>query len=653
MQKKLPKLTREMVKNGYPAIQDFKIDGHGRYHLFGLIGNENKPGFYSIELTASGLSADYGDSVSGNHYSWMESAGGPLSPEEAEELERQQDKASDEFEAMLQRRSEKFAREMELCWNEGKELKSHQDPEIIMDGDNDQDKKAEALQVEIKKMAGLDALAQEIERNRLSEKYGIRKIVIDRYLARQPKENGDTKKVVDELLPAEEPVDGEKLLNGILAELSVRVVLPEQAAETITLWVLLTYCHEAFSILPLLGITSPVKRCGKTTLIEILQGLVNKGLAASSITPAAAFRTIEKYCPTLLIDEADTFLKNNDELRGIFNSGHTRASAFVIRVEGDDHEPVKFSTWAPKAIGMIGTLPDTIEDRSIVISLRRKLAAEKIIRTGLDFAEKSADVRAGCRRWADDHIEQLKAVRVTVPASGNDRADDNWSPLFAIAEVVGGSWPEKVKTTMAALVRASDDEAIGSKLLGDIKGVFEAGGSDKIFSHDLVEALKDLPESPWADWSRGKGLTTNWLGRLLKPFNVKSKTMRIDEDRFKGYSLESFQDAFKRYIPPIPSVTPCQFNDFNNLGENQNVTQDNDVTDEIQRNHSESLDCHDVTDEMADIGGKKKIKQCFQCPAHDKAQMVCYAASYFKGKAATGVPCKTAVESCSHFERTV
>ena len=85
-------------------------------------------------------------------------------------------------------------------------------------------------------------------------------------------------------------------------------------------------------------------------------------------------------------------------------------------------------------------------------------------------------------------------------------------------------------------MRASDDEAIGSKLLGDIKGVFEAGNLGRIFSNDLVEALKDLPESPWADWSRGKGLTTNWLGRLLKPFGVKSKTMRIDDNRFKGLS---------------------------------------------------------------------------------------------------------------------
>ncbi len=198
-------------------------------------------------------------------------------------------------------------------------------------------------------------------------------------------------------------------------------------------------------------------------------------------------------------------------------------------------------------------------------------------------------------------------MRVTVPASGNDRADDNWSPLFAIAEVVGGSWPQKVKTAMAALVRAGDDEAIGSKLLGDIKGIFEARNLDRIFSNDLVESLKNLSESPWADWSKGKGLTKTGLARLLKPFGVKSKTMRIDEDRFKGYSLESFQDAFKRYIPPLPSVTPCQINDFNNLGENQNVTRDNDVTDEKCDNPLNLFDCHVVTDEIEDFQGKEGV----------------------------------------------
>ncbi len=329
-----------------------------------------------------------------------------------------------------------------------------------------------ALKTEVSKILDLDIIEREFARDRLSDKYNVRKSIIDEYISQLCEQSQDEKikSIVSDVRPAADPVDGAELLNIISADLSRRVILPEGAADASTLWIALTYCNEAFNILPILGITSPTKRCGKTTCIEILQGLCSKGLAASNLTPAAAFRTIEKYKPTLLIDEADTFLKDNDELRGILNSGHTRASAYVIRVEGDNHEPVKFSTWAPKAIGMIGSLPDTIEDRAIVIQLRRKMPGEKVIKTGLDFTQQATGIRSKLKRWADDHIDQLRRACVEVPSSGNDRADDNWYPLFAIAHIVGGDWPDKCKAAMSKLCQVRDDEAIGYKLLLDIPG---------------------------------------------------------------------------------------------------------------------------------------------------------------------------------------
>lgn len=508
--------------------------------------------------------------------------------------------------------------------------------------------KADALKVEIKKILNLDPLEQEAERSRLAKKYNVRKSAIDQYIIQLSKVETASNAVVDETEPAADPVDGERLLNGILAGLKQRVILPAGAAVAITLWILLTYCHKAFNVLPLLGITSPTKRCGKTTLIEILQGLTSKGLTASSLTAAAVFRTIEKYSPTLLIDEADTFLKDNDELRGIINSGHTRASAFVIRVEGDSHEPVKFSTWGPKAIGMIGSLPDTIEDRALVIQLARKMPGEKIIKTGLDFAERCLDTRARCRRWADDNFDRLKTVSVPVPSSGNDRADDNWQPLFTIAHIIGGDWPEKVRASMQQIVRVSSDEAIGIKLLSDIRDIFDEKAVERIFSKDLVEALKELSESQWADWNRGKGLSSHGLSRLLKPFGIQPKTMRIDFDRYKGYSLESFQDAFNRYLPRDPSVTPCQSNYFNDLGENPNVTPDIDVTDENDDNQLNLFTCHDVTDEIRGAEGKEEKLECHGCRACDKNTMTCYSVGVFEGKSGAGVPCRDAIKTCEY-----
>ena len=65
--------------------------------------------------------------------------------------------------------------------------------------------------------------------------------------------------------------------------------------------------------------------------MELLPGLIFKALSTSDTSVAALFRSIEMWHPTLLIDEVDAFLPDNEELRGIINSGHGRATAFVFR----------------------------------------------------------------------------------------------------------------------------------------------------------------------------------------------------------------------------------------------------------------------------------------------------------------------------------
>lgn len=464
------------------------------------------------------------------------------------------------------------------------------------------------LEKEVRAIIGLDQLQREVERNRIAKKYGVRKTVIDGYISDlTSKSRTGTMEIVTEVEPASKSISGDKLLSAIKDEILKYIILPGGIAESLTAWIVLTYCYDAFRILPMLGIISPVKRCGKTTLLEVLQGLTNKGLTASNISPAAVYRTIEKYSPTLLVDEADTFLKDNDELRGVLNSGHTKATAFVVRVVGENHEPVKFSTWGPKVIAMIGALPDTLHDRCIVVSLRRKAPGETVLRIGVDFENECIELRQACKRWANDHIDILRTIKPFVPMTNNDRATDNWMPLLAVADVAGGVWPEMIRKSMLGMHDGTDD-SIGPKLLYDIQDIFKSH-EERIFSDDLVEALTDRKESPWCDWSRGKGLTQNGLARLLKPFGVKSKTMRIGENLRKGYELEGFGDAFKRYIPlisPISSVTPLQGNNINELDAKQSVTDNNSVTDEKLDNKLNLKDCYDVTLEKG--GSEEDIK---------------------------------------------
>ncbi len=434
------------------------------------------------------------------------------------------------------------------------------------------------VKAEIEKLIGLDPVERELERDRIAKKYKIRKSIIDEYITHlKPKEEPPGREVVSEVEPAAEAVNGAQLLNTISRELSRYVILPLGSAVAIALWVMLTYCYDAFRVLPLLAALSPEKRCGKTTLLEVLLALVYKGLAASNISSAAVYRTVDICQPALLVDEADTFLKDNDELRGVFNSGHTKALAFVVRCEGDDNHPEKYSTWGPKVIAMIGQLPATLEDRSIVVPLRRKIADEKIAKLDIEFERHALHIRQKCRRWADDNFKTLCVTRPEVPHTGNDRATDNWQPLFAIAEVAGGDWPIRVKESMGKLLSFSDETTIGPKLLADIRDIFEEGFDTRMFSADLVDRLIGLEERPWGDWNKGKGLNQNKLANLLKPFQIRSKQIRIGDQKKRGYAIDQFVDSFERYLfNPLrggaQSGTAVQTNDISRIGQNQGGT---------------------------------------------------------------------------------
>ena len=77
-------------------------------------------------------------------------------------------------------------------------------------------------------------------------------------------------------------------------------------------------------------VTSPEPMCGKSTVMKLLKVFCHRAEMVSKITPAAIYRLIERDQPTLLFDEADRFLRGNNELNGIINAGHARFDATVI-----------------------------------------------------------------------------------------------------------------------------------------------------------------------------------------------------------------------------------------------------------------------------------------------------------------------------------
>ena len=192
-------------------------------------------------------------------------------------------------------------------------------------------------------------------------------------------------------------VDGVALLDALADATGRYVVMTESARHAVALWAVHSYLVDQSMISPRLAIRSPVKGCGKTTLLDVLTCVVPRPLLAANVSPSAIFRVIEGHRPTLLIDEADTlFGEGDDALRGVLNSGHRRGGS-VLRTVGDDHEPRAFATYAATAIALIGTLPGTLADRSIDIGLARRKADEKVDAFRLD---RTGGLGALPRRWA-------------------------------------------------------------------------------------------------------------------------------------------------------------------------------------------------------------------------------------------------------------
>jgi hypothetical protein len=364
------------------------------------------------------------------------------------------------------------------------------------------------------------------------------------------------------------PVDGSDLLHDLEATFARYVALPPHAAAALALWTLHTHALDAADVSPILALTSPEKRCGKTRTLSLLARLVRRPLPTSNITPAALFRAVESFSPTLLVDEADSFLREREELRGVLNSGHTRATAFVVRTVGDDHEARRFSTWAPKAIALIGRLPETLEDRSILVPMRRRAPNEHVERLRFHGPAAGAfeELRRRSMRWASDNAAELREADPVPPGDLNDRADDNWAPLLAIADAAGGEWPDSARRAARALSGAVESgDGTGEQLLADVRAIFVERGEPRLFTQDLLADLNAREDRLWKEWRRGNPLTAVQLAHLLRPFGVRPGTVRIGSETAKGYALVDFTETFARYLSPIDPSQPSQANVFNDL----------------------------------------------------------------------------------------
>jgi hypothetical protein len=407
-----------------------------------------------------------------------------------------------------------------------------------------------------------------------------------------------------EVEPYPEPIDPAQLFDEVAATIQKFIVLTKEQATAITLWIAMTWLMSTVEVAPLLLITAAEKSCGKSQLLDLLRRIVARPLAVASSSASFLFRAIKSWAPTLLIDEADTFIRDNEELKGLVNAGHTRANAFVGRTVavGDNHVPMLLPVWAAKAFAGIQVeihFRDSTMSRGIVIILRRKMPQETVSRLRHADSEVFEVIASKFARFAADYSDQVRHARPQLPDELSDRAQDNWETLLAIAECAGSEWVRLSTTAALALSSASTESAsTGNQLLSDIQSMFDRIGKSKISSSEMIVELAADTEASWATYNRGKPLSPRQLAKMLSVYGIQSKTVRLGHANTpKGYDAGQFADAFARYLAP-PEILPQR----RNVPPASNTGMTGDVADAAQQPRHEfttldplpALDCGGV-----------------------------------------------------------
>jgi Protein of unknown function (DUF3631) len=347
------------------------------------------------------------------------------------------------------------------------------------------------------------------------------------------------------------------------------IAMPDMTALVIACWVAAAYLIDVWDRFPHLCIVSPEKRCGKTTLLDVLFHVVPKPRPTSNISAAALYRLVELDKPTLLMDEAQSLSRRGSEqsevIREMLNAGIGKI-AKVTRCGGERYEEiVEFSVYCPKAFAMIGTPDGVLGDRSLPALLKRKTNADVVKRYRSKHVEnESAELREALSTWTAEIKDAAAKIYDSLEpfTIQNDRMAELLLPLqtvLALAELgtkaeidvfpghtQNGKWLMEYAFSLDARDKEIETQTPGVRLLTAIREIFREQNTTGMRTTNLILHLASRVEEPWATYCRGTNITPEALANLLRPYGIRSS--RNKDQAWRGYFAVHFQEAWKRYL---------------------------------------------------------------------------------------------------------
>jgi len=371
----------------------------------------------------------------------------------------------------------------------------------------------------------------------------------------------DGTEAVTETTTSAPVINGAEILDEVERYLRRFAVLPSShAATAITLWAAATHAAQAFDCAPRLALISTEPASGKTRVLDLLTLLVAKPEPMFDMTGPSLFSLISAEHPTIMLDETDQFFGRGGgggkrNVIAILNTGYRRG-ATVLRMERG--AAVRYDVFCPVALAGLGKLTDTIDSRCVKVKMRQRKAGEKCDRYIPRYhAPLGQQIGKALGAWATSVGAELATAEPELPDGVEDRAAELWWPLLSIADIAGGSWPERAREACVALARGDssgerDVKPPALQLLDDLASVWPAG-ADRMATADLVRELLTLPDSPWAAmWS--PMTAPREIAALLESHGIKPAKIRIGERTMQGYRRPAYlPEAAKREAEAVPA----------------------------------------------------------------------------------------------------
>jgi hypothetical protein len=340
--------------------------------------------------------------------------------------------------------------------------------------------------------------------------------------------DAETAKARAAATPWEEPVDLKALLGETEVVLRNYAVVHDPAAATVyTVTVPFAWVHDEIATWsPLLVVQGADTETAKSLLCDIHSLLTPRAHVVVNPTGPAVFRLVDHTHPTLYIDNGDKLLARDRDLADIINSGSTRGHRIPRVVDG---KPYEFDPFCFKIINGIDVLPHldpATRTRCITTEMLPKLSNEPVThKKHAARDERFPNLRRKWMRWAIDDMAAVRDADPPMPEGFADRLADNYALLFAIADLAGDGWPERMRKAAVKLSREHNKPSLGRRCFMQFyeflstHGVFGSTGTLLITAEQLEKLFAATQEDDWCNYLGSGRPINHWqISGLLRPY---------------------------------------------------------------------------------------------------------------------------------------